>query len=168
MGKFVSLNQHRTADQGTGILGFDLDKRPEYHRIYRLKDETGHEFSDMLETKTKNLGIIEAIREVRTMRLGKTFKTLHDANMKQLRDRNTRDDYVRREGLAEGEDKMNRLVLSLIQDARQDDIEEAQKITLFEVFLDKFINRQIKVIIPLSLHFVLTIHHFLFSNALMV
>lgn len=31
------------------ILGFDLDERPEYHKVYRLRDETGHEFSDMME-----------------------------------------------------------------------------------------------------------------------
>ena len=86
---------------------------------------------DMLEAKTKNTGIIEAIREVRDMRLGKMFKALHDAHMKQIRDRNARDDYVRMEGhvsgLAEGEDKMNRLVLSLIKDGRQEDIEKAAK-----------------------------------------
>ena len=144
------------------ILGFNLDERPEYHRIYRLRDETGHEFSNMLEVhvielnktlsgsgqmdewirlfnaqteeeldmlgaKTKNAGIIEAIKEVRTMRLGKTFKALYDAHMKQIRDRNARDDYVRMEGLAEGEDRMNRLVLNLIQDGRHDDIEKAAK-----------------------------------------
>ena len=85
------------------------------------------------------------------MRLGKTFKALHDAHMKEIRDRNARDDYVRMEGhtaglaeghasglaeghasgLAEGitagEDKMNRLVLSLIQAGRQDDIEKAAR-----------------------------------------
>ena len=31
------------------ILGFNLDTRPEYHKVYRLKDQTGYEFSDMLE-----------------------------------------------------------------------------------------------------------------------
>ena len=87
------------------------------------------------------------------MRLGKTFRLLYDAHMKQIRDRHARDDYVRKEGRAEGleegraeglkagheeglkeghttglamgEDKMNRLVLSLIQAGRQEDIEKA-------------------------------------------
>lgn len=120
------------------ILGFNLDERPEYHRVYRMRDEAGYEFSDMLEvhvielnktlsgtermdewiqlfnarseeeldmlgTKTKNPGIIEAIREVRTMRLGKTLKALYDAHMKQIRDRNARDDYVRMVGRTEGQ-----------------------------------------------------------------
>ena len=44
---------------GDFSFGFDLDKRPEYHKVYRLRDETGHEFSDMLEAHTKNRGIIE-------------------------------------------------------------------------------------------------------------
>ena len=140
------------------ILGFNLDERPEYHKVYRLRDESGYEFSDMLEihvielnktlsgsgrmddwirlfnaqteeeldmlqTKTKNPGIVEAIREVRTMRLGRTLKALHDAHIKDIRDRNARDDYVR----METEDKMNRLILSLIQDGRQEDIEKAAK-----------------------------------------
>ena len=140
------------------ILGFNLDERPEYHKVYRLRDESGYEFSDMLEihvielnktlsgsgrmddwirlfnaqteeeldmlqTKTKNPGIVEAIREVRTMRLGRTLKALHDAHLKDIRDRNARDDYVR----METEDKMNRLILSLIQDGRQEDIEKAAK-----------------------------------------
>ena len=156
------------------ILDFNLDERAEYHKVYRLRDEAGYEFSDMLEihvielnktlsgtgrmdewirlfntqteeeldmlrTNTKNPGIIEAIREVRTMRLGKTFRLLYDAHMKQIRDRNARDDYVKMEGRAEGlkeghaeglatgEDKMNRLVLSLIQAGRQEDIEKAAR-----------------------------------------
>ena len=31
------------------ILGFNLNEHPDYHRIYRLRDETGDEFSGMLE-----------------------------------------------------------------------------------------------------------------------
>ena len=56
----------------------------------------------MLQAKTKNPGIVEAIREVRVMRLGKTLKVLYDAHKKQIRDRNARDDYVRMEGHTEG------------------------------------------------------------------
>lgn len=123
----------------------------------------------MLRTNTKNPGIIEAIREVRTMRLGKTFRLLHDAHMKQIRDRNARDDYVRKEGRAEGikegrakgleeglkaghekglkeghttglamgEDKMNRLVLSLIQAGRQEDIEKVARDKEYRDYLYK-------------------------------
>ena len=31
------------------VLGFNLDERLEHHKVYRLRDETGHEFSDMLD-----------------------------------------------------------------------------------------------------------------------
>ena len=71
----------------------------EWIRLFNAQTE---EELDMLRTNTKNPGIIEAVREVRTMRLGKMFRLLHDAHMKQIRDRNARDDYVRMEGLKEG------------------------------------------------------------------
>ena len=160
------------------ILGFNPDERPEYHKVYRLRDETGQEFSDMLEihvielnkplsstgsmdewirlfnaeteeepdmlqTSTKNTGILEAIREVRVMSLGKTLKVLYDGHIKQIRDREAREDYVRNEGMeqgiiqgvaqgitqgrAEGEDRLNRLNLSLIADKRYDDLEKAAR-----------------------------------------
>ena len=142
------------------ILGFNLDERPQYHKVYRLRDETGHEFSDMLEihvielnkplngtdrmdewirlfnaeteeelemleASTKNLGIIEAIREVRDMGLGKTLRLLREAHLKEIRDRNAREDYVRKEGLIQGEDKLNRLHGSLIADQRFDDLKRS-------------------------------------------
>ena len=138
------------------ILGFNLDDCPEYHKVYRLRDEKGHEFSDMLEihvielnkplsgagqmdewillfnarteeelemleTKTKNVGIIEAIKEVREMSLVKTLRLLHEARLKEIRDRNAREDYVR----SEGEDRLNRLNASLIADKRFEDLERA-------------------------------------------
>ncbi len=119
------------------ILGFNLDDSPSYHRVYRLRNETGEEFTDlleiqvielnkalsgrdrmddwitlfnaeteedlkMLEAKTKNPGILEAIKEVRLMGLGRVLKAVYDDHMKQIRDQNARDDYVRAEGKAEG------------------------------------------------------------------
>lgn len=138
------------------VLGFNLDERPEYHKIYRLRDETGHEFSDMLEihvielnkplsgtsrmddwtrlfnvrteeeldmleAETRNTGILEAVKEVRIMSLGKTLRALHEAKLKEIRDKNAREDYVR----GEGEDRVNRLYRALITDQRYDDMEKA-------------------------------------------
>lgn len=34
---------------GINILNFNLDDEPEYHKVYRLRDRTGREFSDMIE-----------------------------------------------------------------------------------------------------------------------
>ena len=156
------------------ILGFDLDERPEYHKVYRLRDEAGHEFSDMLEVhvielnktlsgtgrmddwirlfnvkteeelemlemSTKNLGILEAVKEVRIMSLRKNLRLLHEARQKEIRDRAAREDYVRsegwnaghstgwNEGRSEGEDRLNRLHGSLIADKRFEDLERSIK-----------------------------------------
>lgn len=119
------------------VIGFNLDKRPEYHKVYRLRDETGHEFSDlleihiielnkslngvgrmddwirlfnarteeelkMLEMSTKSAGILAAIKEVREMSLLKSMKELHEAKQKEIRDRNARESYVRKEGVKQG------------------------------------------------------------------
>lgn len=119
------------------VLGFDLDERPEYHKVYRLRDESGNEFSDMLElhvielnkrlsggdrmdewiqlfnaeteeelnmleARTGNRGILEAIKEVRIMSLGKAMRALREERLKEIRDRNAREDYVRSEGIKQG------------------------------------------------------------------
>ena len=164
------------------ILDFNLDGSSEYHKVYRLRDETGNEFSDMLEihvvelnktlrgtdrmddwirlfnvkteeelemleTGTNNLGILEAIKEVRIMSLGKYLRLLHEAHLKEIRDRAAREDYVRREGWnaghsegwnagrsegwnagrSEGENRINCLNSSLIADKRFEDLERAIK-----------------------------------------
>ena len=158
------------------ILGFNLDERPEYHKVYRLRDEKGYEFSDMLEIHvvelnktlsgnhrmddwirlfnakteeelemlemgTKNLGIIEAIKEVRIMSLRKNLRLIHEARLKEIRDRDAREDYVRKEGWneghsegwneghskgrSEGENRLNCLICRLIEDKRFEDLERA-------------------------------------------
>ena len=145
------------------ILGFNLDDHPEYHKVYRLRDETGHEFSDMmelnktlngmnrmdewirlfnaeteeeldmLEASTKNMGILEVVKEVRIMRLRKTLRLMHEARLKEIRDRDAREDYVRNEGrnvgrnegLREGEDRLNRLHGKLSSGKRYEDLERS-------------------------------------------
>ncbi len=138
------------------VLGFDLDDGPEYHRVYRMRDEKGRDFSDlleihvielnkplsgrgiddwirlfkakteeeitMLETETKNPGILEAIKEVREMGLGRTLRWIREAKLKEIRDRNARDAYVRMEGLEQGEELLSQLHGCLISDKRYDDL----------------------------------------------
>lgn len=91
-------------------------------RLFNVRTE---EELEMLEASTKNVGIIEAIKEVRIMSLGKTLRALHEAKMKEIRDKNAREDYVRGEGLKEGENRVNRLYRALITDQRYDDMEKA-------------------------------------------
>ena len=57
---------------------------------------------DMIQTRTKNPGILAAIREVKVMGLGKNLWMLYEAHMKEIRDRNAREEYVFDEGLAAG------------------------------------------------------------------
>ena len=47
-------------------------------------------------------GILGAIKEVRVMSMGKRWKAMYDARMKQIRDQHAREDYVREEGRTEG------------------------------------------------------------------
>ena len=83
----------------------------------------------MLETSTKNLGIIEAVKEVRDKGLGKTLRLICEAHLKEIRNRNAREDHVRNEslneGLTKGEDKLNRPYGSLIADQRFDDLKKS-------------------------------------------
>ena len=147
------------------VLGFNLDDGPEYHRVYRMRDEKGRDFSDllevhtielnkplsggrmddwirlfkaeteeeitMLEAETKNPGILEAIKEVREMGMGRALRLLREAKLKEIRDRNARDAYVRmegqNEGRAQGEELLNRLHGCLIADKRHDDLERSIK-----------------------------------------
>lgn len=67
--------------------------------IRLLNAETEAEL-DMI--KTENPGILAAIREVKVMSLRKNIRAMYEAHMKEIRDRNARDDYVRAEGIAEG------------------------------------------------------------------
>ena len=61
------------------------------------------------------------------MNFGKKRRIIQEAHLKEVRDRNARDSYVRKEGLQQGEDRLNSLNLSLIADQRYEDLEKAAK-----------------------------------------
>lgn len=90
---------------------------------------------EMLEARTKNTGILEAIKEVRVMSLGKTLRAIHEAKLKEIRDRNAREDYVRsdgvrqgiKQGIKQGEERFGKLNLRLIADKRFEDVERVSK-----------------------------------------
>ncbi|MCM1057771.1 MAG: Rpn family recombination-promoting nuclease/putative transposase [Firmicutes bacterium] len=52
--------------------------------------------------KTKNPGILEAVKEVKVMSLRKDLRALYEGHMREIRDKYARDDYVREEGEAVG------------------------------------------------------------------
>ncbi|MCI9142852.1 MAG: Rpn family recombination-promoting nuclease/putative transposase [Lachnospiraceae bacterium] len=76
-------------------------------RVFNARTE-----EDLDMVKTDNLGILEAIREIKLASAGKAIRAMYDAHMKEIRDRNARDDYVRDEGRAMGE---LRKVISLVR-----------------------------------------------------
>lgn len=65
------------------------------------------------------------------MSLGKTLRAIHEAKLKEIRDRNAREDYVRSEGVKQGvrqgEERFGKLNLRLIADKRFEDVERASK-----------------------------------------
>lgn len=61
------------------------------------------------------------------MSLGKTLRAIHEAKLKEIRDRNAREDYVRSEGVKQGEERFGKLNLRLIADKRFEDVERVSK-----------------------------------------
>ncbi len=146
------------------VLGFELDHGEEYHKVYRFRDRSGREFSDMLEihvielgkplkgtdkvddwirlfnakteeeldmlkAQTKNRGVIEAIKEVRIMNLGRMLRMMYEARQKAARDRYAEDYYVREQGreqgIEQGEERASRLYIRLMEDGRYEDLKKA-------------------------------------------
>lgn len=66
----------------------------------RLFNAESEEDLDMI--KTKNIGILEAIKEVKLYNLSHMLRARYEAHLKYVRDRHARDEYVRDEGLSEG------------------------------------------------------------------
>ena len=66
----------------------------------RLMNAETEEEVDMI--RTENQGVLAAIREIKIMNLGKGLRALYEAHMKEVRDRNARDEYVWDEGMAKG------------------------------------------------------------------
>ena len=62
---------------------------------------------------------------------------MYEARLKEIRDRDAREDYVRNEGRSQGEDRMNRLIICLIENGRQEDIEKAARDKIYREQLYK-------------------------------
>ena len=75
--------------------------------------------------QTNNPGLLEAIHEVKTMSLSKRMRLRYEAHLKEIRDRNAREDYVREEGRKEGVGSMARLTEILLNESRYDDLKRA-------------------------------------------
>ena len=95
-------------------------KVDDWIRLFNAKTE---EELDMIQTN--NPGLLEAIHEVKTMSLSKRMRLRYEAHLKEIRDRNAREDYVREEGRQEGEGSMARLTEILLNESRYDDLKRA-------------------------------------------
>ncbi len=63
---------------------------------------TSEEELDMIRTRTKNPGVLEAIREVKVMNFGRRMRVRYEQHLKEKRDQMARDAYFRQEGKEEG------------------------------------------------------------------
>ncbi|MFR2606949.1 MAG: hypothetical protein ACLTAX_18390 [Waltera sp.] len=59
---------------------------------------------------TKNPGILEAVKEVRHMSLGRWARAMYDGHMKMVRDQQARDAYVRDSGAEQERARLSTLI----------------------------------------------------------
>ena len=92
---------------------------------------------------TQNIGINTAIEEVKKMSLSEHMRTRYEAHMKEIRDRNAREDYVRQEGIQEGrqEGRIMQLI-DLVKEGILDESVAQQKSGLSEEEFKKYFSQK--------------------------
>ena len=63
---------------------------------------TSEEELNMIKTRTKDPGVLEAIREVKVMNFGKRMRLRYEIRLKEKRDQMAREEYLRQEGQERG------------------------------------------------------------------
>ena len=63
---------------------------------------TSEEELNMIKTRTKDPGVLEAIREVKVMNFGKRMRLRYEMRLKEKRDQMAREEYLRQEGQERG------------------------------------------------------------------
>ena len=63
---------------------------------------TSEEELNMIKTRTKDPGVLEAIREVKVMNFGKRMRLRYEMRLKEKRDQMAREEYLHQEGLEKG------------------------------------------------------------------
>ena len=90
-------------------------------RFFNVKTE-----EDLEMIRTRNPGILEAIRELKRMSMSNPVRLWNEAHLKEVRDRRAREAYVRdegkAEGLTEGEQRLSELIRRLTEDERLEGI----------------------------------------------
>ena len=127
MGEFISLRQDYSDMMEVHVIElgkklYGLDQTDEWIRLFRV--DTKEEL-DMLRSQTKNPGILEAIKEIDIMNLGKRLRAIHEFNLREQRDKAALEEQIRRDasaqGLAEGraEGRAEGLELKLIRQVQK-------------------------------------------------
>lgn len=134
------LFRNRQGDIYTDVLELhtiELKKKPdgkqprpldEWHSLLNAKTE---EELDMIKLKTKNLGIIEAVKELKEISLTENLRFAHELRLQAKRDRKAEDDFVYEQGRENGmkagrEEGLKSLIHSMQRiDATQEQIVNA-------------------------------------------
>lgn len=144
--------------------GYEFSDILELHVIELKKELTGQgevddwirffnveKEEDLRMIRTKNPGILEAIGALKRMSMSNPVRLRYEDYLKRVRDEKAREDYVREQGVTEGEEKGERLLAQLMEhlfsDNRLEDAklaasdEKARKRFFKEYGLDKRSNR---------------------------
>lgn len=93
----------------------------------------------MLETMTKNPGILEAVKEVRHMSLGRWARAMYDGHMKMVRDQQARDAYVRDSGAEQERARLSTLIARMDAAGEGDQVARLQDPEFVQEMLKKMI-----------------------------
>ena len=93
----------------------------DWRRFFNVKTK-----EDLEMIRTRNPGILKAIRELKRMSMSNPVRLWNEAHLKEVRDRRAREAYVRdegkAEGLTEGEQRLSELIRRLTEDERLEGI----------------------------------------------
>lgn len=91
----------------------------EWHSLFNAKTE---EDLDMIKSKTKNLGIIEAVKELKEISLTDRLRYEHEMRLKAKRDREAEDEFVYNQGRKdEREENIKTLITTLREHGHSDE-----------------------------------------------
>ena len=93
---FSNLLELHVIELNKVLMGQTID---EWIRFFNVKTE---EDLNKLRMQTKNVGILEAIKEIEHMSLSRWAKAQYDEHMKRVMDRKAEDDYVFHQGMEQG------------------------------------------------------------------
>ena len=90
------------------------------------------------ETMTKNPGILEAVKEVRHISLGRWARAMYDGHMKMVRDQHARDAYVRDSGAEQERARLSTLIAHMDAAGEGDQVARLQDPEFVQEMLKKY------------------------------